>query len=221
MQSLRGINSSRVAARGWYQPSGGYHGVSENVVTRGPVARRLDVGIPGLAAVCGDGPLLRDAAGKRAFGLRIEGFDPTKESGIYVGFVAATPESIDWSDAQGLWETAVMWRLVDEHLSSNVPLGKPTKRLKCSQLIGELEPGAPAWSTDQLELGDDLRLTAEAFDAAGAVDGDEGRPVMTISASLNGQEVVTPIEMPYCSLAMELWPYVAVCGRVTAVRLLV
>ena len=52
-------------------------------------------------------------------------------------------------------------------------------------------------------------------------DAAEVKGMMMLSASLNGENVMEPAQMFYCSYAMELWPYVAVCGRVTAVRLLV
>ena len=229
--AMPGINSGRGLCCGWYKPVGGYVGVSENAISSGTVARRADVRIPGMAAVCGDGPLARDASGARTFGLRVEATDLTMEGGIYVGFVATPPDSIDFHDAERLWDTAVMWRIVNNTFVNNVPLGKSNNRDLQGSKFTQLFYGPSRyerWSTDQLTLGDELRVTASVTARVppcscdnSYLDEDRDVNQMALSASLNGKAVVLPVEMAYCSFAMELWPYVAVCGRVTAVCLLV
>ena len=68
------------------------------------------------------------------------------------------------------------------------------------------------WGTDQLNLGDELRITAAPEFVPGHADPEIGH--MRISAELNGVPVALPMNMQHASFAMELWPYVAVCGRV-------
>ena len=147
----------------------------------------------------------------------------------YVGFTATPPSEIDFSDAPALWKSACMWRLVGEELHSNVPaVESPGLSLVGSSTAGtfELKPGLSLdasfnqdagrlaiqdrWSTGDLQEGDELRVSAQC-------SGRDGE--MFISATLNGHRVVRPTLMVRCSFAMELWPYVAVCGRVRAVRL--
>ena len=109
-----------------------------------------------------------------------------------------------------------MWRLVGEDLNSNVPTVslpgvKPGLQLTASFNRPDNEDGARAWSTDQLKMGDELTVIAQR---SGRMPGE-----MQLSACLNGVPVVLPTLMVRCSFAMELYPYVAVSGHVTAVRL--
>jgi hypothetical protein len=203
--AMPSVNSCRSPVRGWWTPPGGFVGVSENAQVKGPVARRRDEFIPGMAAVCGDGPLPRDAQGRRSFGLRIEETSAVVGGGIYVGFVATPPSEIRFDDATEMWDTACMWRLVGKHCYANVPYG--ARKLHDEKRVRN--PEGVRWGTDELHVGDELVLTA--LPSYG----------MRLAATLNGRDVVLPMPMPRCSFAMELFPYVAVCGRVTAVRLLV
>jgi hypothetical protein len=109
-EAMPAVNSDLAAPRGWHSPPGGFHGVSENVVVDGPVARRRHASVLGMAALCADGPVPRDASGNRSFSLRIEAERPDTEGGIFVGFVATPPTNINFSGAEELWRTAVMWR---------------------------------------------------------------------------------------------------------------
>ena len=115
--AMPAVNSGLPPAKGWYRPASGFAGVSENVQTDGLVARRKIAFVPGMAAVCGDGPISRDAHGRRAFGLRIEQTDSTLHGGIYVGFVATPPHEINFDNAMDLWATAAMWRWVQSAIS--------------------------------------------------------------------------------------------------------
>ena len=214
---LPAVGALRPPVRGWYRPGGGFCGVSSNASVDGSVARRANPEIPGMAAVCGDGPVLRDAEGTRSFALQVEGLALDGSGGIYVGFTATAPDDIDFSDAQSLWSSTTMWRLVGDDLDSNVPSVcmagvKPGMKLTAQTNQPRGATAAPRWTTEALQLGDELRLTAQR---TGRLDGE-----MCLSATLNGAPVVLPTLMVRCSFAMELWPYVAVCGRVTAVRLL-
>ena len=144
---------------------------------------------------------------------------------MYVGFTATPPSEIDFRDAPALWKSACMWRLVGEELNSNVPgVESPGLSLVGSSTVGTFPSRLDAsfnqdagrlaiqdrWSTGDLQEGDELRVSAQC-------SGRDGE--MFISATLNGHRVVLPTLMVRCSFAMELWPYVAVCGRVRAVRL--
>ena len=112
-----------------------------------------------------------------------------------------------------------MWRLVGDDLNSNVPTVcvpglKPGLNLNASfNRPADGDGAGLLWSTEQLSAGDELRVVAQS---SIAVPGE-----MKLSATRNGEPVVLPTLMVRCSFAMELWPYVAVCGRVTALRLLV
>ena len=168
-----------------------------------------------MAAVCGDGPVPRDASGDRIFTLRIEEVENEIPGGIFVGFVATPPSQIDFNDVGNLYDTAAMWRLVGNEINANVPINANAP-IVSNEINATSQKRLPfarssAWSTDQLNRGDELRLVAR-----GGADGE-----MQLSAWLNGEVVVQPTQMYLCSFAMELWPYVAVCGRVGAVRLLV
>ena len=206
---MPGTNSGLKPANGWFCPNGGFCGVSQNVTTRGPVARRTDTKLGGMAAVCGNGPVQRDASGIRSFAIKIDAIDEGMGGGIYIGFVATPPEDIDFSDAIGLWNTAVMWRLVGGELNANVPFANGRR------MQGEQRLKSPCgWTTDKLVVGDELRLTARVPGL--------GKPPpahLELTADLNGEQVVLPMYMDRSSFALELWPYVAVCGRVTALRL--
>ena len=207
------VNSNRPPARGWFRPAGGFQGVSGNVAVEGAMARRVRPEIAGMAAVCADGPVSRTASGERAYTLRVEGVSALvgAEGGIYVGFAATPPGEIDFSDAPAMWRTACMWRLINDKLNANVICqdANDTLNRNLSQ-----PPGAIPWTTSQLQLGDELRIIAQCGAATSLSDGG-----MSLSATLNGEPVMLPTPMLCCSFAMELWPYVAVCGRVTAVRL--
>lgn len=216
-EAVPAVNSGMVSPCSWFVPPGGLRGVSSNVVVEGALVRRKNPRNAGMAAVCGAGPVPRSASGERSFTLRIEEDDPDSHSGIYVGFVATPPNEIDFIDAPALWGTACMWRLVGEELNSNVPAVelpglKPGLSLDASfnQAPSAGDRPTSRWSTCQLQQGDELRLSAQCSGR----DGD-----MFIAAALNGHPVVLPTLMVRCSFAMELWPYVAACGRVRAVRL--
>ena len=213
-EALPALNSGMASSLGWFKPPGGLDGVSSNVVIDGAVVRRKNPLMSGMAAVCGATPVARAASGERSYTLRIEDDDPDTESGMYVGFTATPPSEIDFSDAPALWKSACMWRLVGEDLNSNVPAVavpglKPGLSLDASfnQHAGD---DIHRWSTVNLQQSDELRVTAQCS----GCDGE-----MFISATLNTHRVVLPTLMVRCSFAMELWPYVAVCGRVRAVRL--
>ena len=209
------VNSNLSPARGWFRPVGGFQGVSSNVAVEGAMARRARPEIAGMAAVCANGPVSRTASGERAFTLRVEGVSTLlgAEGGIYVGFAATPPGEIDFSDAVTMWGSACMWRLIDENLNANLNCpGRVSNDRNSHQ-----PPGATPWTTDQLQLGDELRIIAQCTGSDGSHAHGQGG--MSLSATLNGEPVVLPTPMLCCSFAMELWPYVAVCGRVTAVRL--
>lgn len=210
LRTMPSVNSGLAPTSGWYCPASGYEGVSENVCTRGLVARRVEPRIAGMAAVCGNGPVPRDASGSRSFTLKIEAVDPDIHGGIYVGFVATPPSDINFDDATGLWSTAVMWRLVGTDFYSNVPYANG----KSIHAENRLESPS-GWSTDQLEVGDTLRITARV---------PRERPehmndTLELVAHRNGAQVVLPMTMTRSAFALELWPYVAVCGRVTSLQL--
>lgn len=116
---------------------------------------------------------------------------------------------------QILIDRLLVGRLVGEELNSNVPhveLPGVKPGLNLTATFNQ-PPDAPAsWATDKLRVGDVLTLTATR---SGRAEGE-----MQLSATLNGIQVVLPTLMVRCSFAMELWPYVAVCGHVTAVRLI-
>ena len=207
LRTMPGVNSGLPPVSGWYTPPAGYRGVSQNVTSKAAVARRLDSKLAGMAAVCGNGPVARDASGSRSFTLKVEGVDPDMDGGIYVGFVATPPEEIDFDDATGLWNTAVMWRLVGTDFYSNVPFASG-RRMHAEDRL----ESPSGWSTDQLELGDELRITAHVPSERREHNNDW----LELTAYRNGVQVV----MQRSASALELWPYVAVCGRVTAVRLL-
>lgn len=59
-------------------------------------------------------------------------------------------------------------------------------------------------------LGDEICLAVEVCVASGE---------MQLTAMVNGVLKVAPTVLTSCSFAMELWPYVAVCGHVTEMRL--
>ena len=214
------VNSNRPPTRGWFRPAGGFQGVSGNVAVEGSMARRVRPEIAGMAAVCADGPVSRTASGERAYTLRVEGVSALvgAEDGIYVGFAATPPGEIDFSDATAMWRTACMWRLIDDKLNANVICQDFEMSLKrnLSQPSGVIP-----WTTSQLQLGDELRIIAQCgvrpYTTVWGPDLSAGG--MSLSATLNGEPVMLPTPMLCCSFAMELWPYVAVCGRVTAVRL--
>lgn len=212
------VNSNRPPTRGWFRPAGGFQGVSGNVAVEGSMARRVRPEIAGMAAVCADGPVSRTASGERAYTLRVEGVSALvgAEGGIYVGFAATPPGEIDFSDATAMWRTACMWRLIDDKLNANVICQDFEMSLKrnLSQPSGVIP-----WTTSQLQLGDELRIIAQCTGSDGDHGPGQGQGQMSLSATLNGEPVMLPTPMLCCSFAMELWPYVAVCGRVTAVRL--
>ena len=107
-----------------------------------------------------------------------------------------------------------MWRLVGEELNTNLPGDRELPVINRSRVTQEEDfnqaPGGH-FSIGDLRESDELRVTAQC-------SGPDGH--MFISATLNGHSVVLPSLMLRCSFAMELWPYVAVCGSVRAVRLL-
>lgn len=232
-EAMPAVNSNRPPARGWFQPAGGFRGVSSNVAISGSTARRAQPeALLGMAAVCADGPVARATSGERAYTLRVEGVSAFQAAGgcwggIFAGFVATPPGSIDFSDMMAMWGSACMWRLVGDQLNANVPgycasapdapahveRATAMERATCLRHSGSFrqQPGVLPWATDELQLGDELRVIAQC--------GGGGPGEMCISATLNGRPVVLPTRMVRCSFAMELWPYVAVCGRVTAVRL--
>merc|ERR1712228_140243 len=123
---------------------------------------------------------------------------------------------VDISDAQSLWQSAVMWRLQSHDLNANIPMVQlPGVKPGLSLVSTFNQPhaeGADLWGTHCLGLGDELRVTAQH---SASEPGE-----MQLSATCNGRVVVSPTIMVRCSFAMELWPYIAVCGRVSAVTLL-
>lgn len=206
------VNSGLPPCCGWFRPPSGYYGVSENMTTNGQIARRLDTTLAGMAAVCGNGPVPRDASGSRSFTLKIEAVDSNKVSGVYVGFVATPPADIDFINARQLWSSATMWRFLDTSFSSNVSFHSGHHLSKSDDLDSPSE-----WSTEQLNVGDELRITARVAPAGVETTHDDS---LVLEAHLNGVQVVRPMLMRSSAFALELWPYVAVCGRVTAVRLM-
>ena len=225
----RSVNASQGELSGWNKTRGQGGGAAAEWLTRHVdsnlcivdhvVARRKDPMVSGMAAVCGNGPVPRDAQGRRTFSVEVlEVLDVHDTSGIMIGFTSTNPQGIRFDSAEQLWQTATMWRLSGSSLNSNIPsVQLPGVRqgasLTCSFNQADTRNGQ-TWDTAQLNKGDVLSVTAQHSE--GTTDG-----AMQITATLNGVVVVAPTLLVRCSFAMELYPYAAVCGKVCALRLVV